>query len=47
MYSSEIRPQSLLPRVRPALRATRLLDQLRERLRYLHYSFRTEQAYVS
>ena len=28
------------------LHATRLLDQLRERLRYLHYSLRTEQAYV-
>ena len=28
------------------LRATRLLDQLRERLRYAHYSLRTEQAYV-
>jgi len=24
----------------------RLLDQLRERLRYMHYSLRTEQAYV-
>ena len=31
---------------KPPLRATRLLDQLRERLRYLHYSLRTEQAYV-
>lgn len=31
---------------RPALQATRILDQLRERLRYLHYSLRTEQAYV-
>lgn len=31
---------------RPPLQATRLLDQLRERLRYLHYSLRTEQAYV-
>lgn len=30
----------------PALRATRLLDQVRERVRYLHYSLRTEQAYV-
>jgi len=26
--------------------APRLLDQLRERIRYLHYSLRTEQAYV-
>jgi len=32
--------------VRPPLRATRLLAQLRERLRYLHYSYRTEQSYV-
>jgi site-specific recombinase XerD len=30
----------------PALRAGRLLDQVRERVRYLHYSLRTEQAYV-
>jgi integron integrase len=28
------------------LRAVRLLDQLRERLRYEHYSLRTEEAYV-
>ena len=28
------------------LKATRLLDQLRERVRYDHYSVRTEQAYV-
>ena len=30
----------------PALRATRVLDQLRERVRYMHYSIRTEEAYV-
>lgn len=30
----------------PALRSEKLLDQLRERIRYLHYSMRTEQAYV-
>ena len=30
----------------PPLRSTRLLDQLRERVRYCHYSLRTEQAYV-
>ncbi len=30
----------------PPLRATRLLDQVRERIRYMHYSIRTEQAYV-
>jgi integron integrase len=32
--------------VRPPLQSTRLLAQLRERLRYLHYSLRTEEAYV-
>ena len=30
----------------PALRAPRLIDQVRERARYLHYSIRTEDAYV-
>jgi integron integrase len=30
----------------PALQSTRLLDQVRERARYLHYSLRTEKAYV-
>ena len=30
----------------PPLRASKLLDQLRERIRYLHYSIRTEEAYV-
>lgn len=30
----------------PALRSTRLLDQLRERIRYAHYSLRTEKTYV-
>lgn len=28
------------------LQSTRLLDQVRERARYLHYSLRTEDAYV-
>ncbi len=32
--------------VHQPLRATRLLEQLRERIRYDHYSMRTEQAYV-
>lgn len=31
---------------RPPLQATRILDQLRERLRYLHYSLRTEETYL-
>lgn len=30
----------------PELHATRLLDQVRERIRYKHYSLLTEQAYV-
>lgn len=30
----------------PPARATRLLDQVRERARYLHFSLRTEKAYV-
>ena len=30
----------------PLLRSVKVLDQLRERIRYLHYSLRTEQAYV-
>ncbi|MBK9134154.1 MAG: integron integrase [Betaproteobacteria bacterium] len=35
-----------LPSSAGASAAPRLLDQLRERIRYLHYSLRTEQAYV-
>lgn len=30
----------------PPLQSVRLLDQLRERIRYLHYSLRTEQTYL-
>jgi integron integrase len=36
----------VLPRTPPAFRSTRLLDQVRERVHYLHYSPRTEKAYV-
>ena len=32
--------------VLPAPRPTRLLDRLREQVRALHYSYRTEKAYV-
>ena len=35
-----------VPSAHPAPKAPRLLDQLRERVRYLHYSWRTEEAYV-
>lgn len=31
---------------RPVLRSKRLLDQIRERVRYMHYSLRTEESYV-
>jgi hypothetical protein len=40
---SNLAMESAAPRV---LRATRLLDQVRERIRYKHYSLRTEQTYV-
>lgn len=30
----------------PVFKSTRLLDQLREQIRYLHYSLRTEEAYL-
>lgn len=33
-------------RYKPAFASVRLLDQVRERLRYLHYSLKTERAYV-
>lgn len=37
---------AMKPAAPPVLRATRLLDQVRERIRDKHYSLRTEQAYV-
>ena len=30
----------------PLWQSTRLLDQVSERVRYLHYSFKTEKAYL-
>jgi integron integrase len=39
-YKSSVKPSTL------ALRSTRILDQLRERIRYMHYSLSTEQVYV-
>ncbi len=30
----------------PVLKSTRLLNQLREHIRYLHYSLRTGEAYT-
>ena len=32
--------------VTPPLQSVRLLDQVRERIRYLHYSLKTEKAYL-
>jgi integron integrase len=46
MHSYENPDKPRKPPAFPPLRSTRLLGQLRERLRYLHYSMRTEQAYV-
>jgi hypothetical protein len=34
------------PRTHPVFHSTRLLDQVREQARYLHYSLRTGDAYV-
>lgn len=40
-----LRPSPPAPAL-PALRSTKVLDQLRERVRMLHYSRRTEEVYV-
>jgi integron integrase len=47
MYSPERAANSRTPQPRPPLQSPRLIGQVRERLRYLHYSLRTEQSYVS
>jgi integron integrase len=36
----------MTPPPRPPFRSTRLIDQVRERIRYAHYSIRTEESYV-
>lgn len=41
-----IRYQTAMVSPRPPLRSVRLLDQLVEQIRYLHYSLRTERAYI-
>lgn len=46
MNSPENRDETRRRATFPPIRSTRLLGQLRERLRYLHYSLRTEEAYV-
>lgn len=45
MYSYNNNPKHSKPSG-PPLVATRLLDQVRERLRYMHYSLQTEKSYV-
>jgi integron integrase len=44
-HRAALRPPRSTPQL-PALRSTKVLDQLRERIRLLHYSRRTEEAYV-
>ena len=46
MYSYENDARNRNAAARPPFQSVRLLGQLRERLRYLHYSLRTEQSYV-
>ncbi|NKE65364.1 integron integrase [Ramlibacter sp. RBP-2] len=46
IYSFETGARSRNGAARPPFQSMRLLGQLRERLRYLHYSLRTEQSYV-
>ena len=44
-HRAALRPQAAVPAL-PALRSTKVLDQLRERIRLLHYRRRTGEAYV-
>lgn len=46
LHESTVLNSAIKPAAPPVLRVTRLLDQVRERIRYKHYSLRTEQAYV-
>lgn len=46
LHAQTVRLRAAQAEPLPPLRAVRLLDQLRERIRFLHYSRRTEQAYV-
>ena len=46
LYGNTALNSAMKPAASPVLRATRLLDQVRERIRYKHYSLRTEPAYV-
>ena len=44
--SSRIDLRPVVTTMLPPLKAPRLLDQIRERIRYLHYTRGTEQAYI-
>lgn len=46
LYENTTPNSAMKPASPPVLRATRLLDQVRELIRYKKYSLRTEQAYV-
>lgn len=46
MYSAKYPVKPCKPADRPALKSVHLLDQVRERIRYKHYSIRTEESYV-
>lgn len=46
MNSSKHYPKPCKPADRPPLVSSRLLDRVRERIRYKHYSIRTESSYV-
>lgn len=46
MYSTKYPVKPCKPVERPPLKSVRLLDQVCERIRYRHYSIRTEEAYV-
>jgi len=46
MYSTKYPVKPCKPAERPPLKSVRLLDQVRELIRYKHYSIRTEESYV-
>lgn len=46
MYRIEYPVKPCKPADRSPLKSVRLLDQVRERIRYKHFSIRTEEAYV-
>jgi hypothetical protein len=46
MYTTKYPIKPCKSAERPPLKSVRLLDQVRERIRYRHYSIRTEESYV-